>query len=168
MALKTTSEIIQVSFSITESAANTFTQAQVDLQLNPLDQEVALIYAIDLDPTAPDNVAGVNSSTAMSLSSTSLTGFGNLSTNTVLANTVLDIRQDAGSVTGVPFQRTSLDTPVSGVPYIGIISTSNFFVQLVGSNNAAAKFGTGRVWMARAKADAATYAALVQSEVLSA
>ena len=168
MALKTTSEIIQVSFSITESAANTFTQAQVDLQLNPLDQEVALIYAIDLDPTAPDNVAGVNTSTAMSLSSTSLTGFGNLSTNTVLANTVLDIRQDAGSVTGVPFARTSLDTTVSGVPYIGIISTSNFFVQLVGSNNAAAKFGTGRVWMARARADAATYAALVQSEVLSA
>jgi len=168
MALKTTSDIIQVGFSITESAANTFTQTQVDLQLNPLDQEVALIYAIDLDPTVPDNIAGTNTQVAMSLSSTSLTGFGNLSTSSVLANTVLNIQQDAGSVTGVPFQRTSLDTPVSGVPYIGIISTSNFFVQLLGNNNAAAKFGTGRVWMARARADAATYAALVQSEVLSA
>jgi len=168
MALKTTSDIIQVGFSVTESAANTFTQIQVDLQLNPLDQEVALIYAVDLDPTAPDCVAGTNTSTFMSLSSTSLTGIGNLSSASVLANTLLDIRQDPGGITGVPFQRSSLDTPPAVVPYIGIISTSNFFVQLQGGNNLAAKFGTGRVWMARAKADAATYAALVQSEVLSA
>ena len=168
MALKTTSGIIQVGFSVAESAANTFTQVQIDLQLNPLDQEVALIYAVDLDPTAPDNVAGANTSTFMSLSSTSLTGIGNLSSASVLSNAVLDIRQDPGSVTGVPFQRSSLDSPPSNVPYIGIISTSNFFVQLQGGNNLAAKFGTGRIWMARAKADAATYAALVQSEVLSA
>jgi len=168
MALKTTSEVIQVGFQIVESAANTFTQVQVDLQLNPLDQEVALIYAIDLDPIAPDNIAGINTATLMSLSSTSLTGFGNLSSSTVLSNAVMDIRQDAGGISAVPFTRSSLDTPPSNVPYIGIISTSNFFVQLQGTANLAAKAGFGRVWMARAKADAATYAALVQSEVLSA
>tara|TARA_R110000782_G_scaffold78175_1_gene154676 strand:- start:972 stop:1478 length:507 start_codon:yes stop_codon:yes gene_type:complete len=168
MALKTTSEIIQVGFSITETAPSTFTQVQVDLQLNPLDQEVALIYAVDLDPSAPENIAGVNTATLMSLSSTSLGNFGNLSSSTVLSNAVLDIRQEAGGITAVPFNRTSFDTPPSNVPYIGIISTSNFFVQLKGVNNLFAKSGFGRVWMARAKADAATYAALVQSEVLSA
>jgi len=39
---------------------------------------------------------------------------------------------------------------------------------LLGTNNLAAKDVSGRVWGYRARADASTYAALVQSEVLSA
>ena len=43
MALKKTSEIVSISFSLNESAANTFTQEQIDLQLSPLDQEVFVV-----------------------------------------------------------------------------------------------------------------------------
>ena len=53
------------------------------------------------------------------------------------------------------------------VDYIALIATNNFFVQVEGSNNAVAKTLSGRVWGYRARADASTYAALVQSEVLS-
>ncbi|GAI60645.1 unnamed protein product, partial [marine sediment metagenome] len=52
--------------------------------------------------------------------------------------------------------------------YIALIATNNFFVQLLGAGNIAVKDVAGRVWGYRAKADSATYAALVQSEVLSA
>lgn len=166
MALKKTSEVIAIGFSASEPAPNTFVQTQVDLQLNPLDQEVFVVVAIDLDPTSPDVVTNTNTSTLMSLSTTSRTSFGNLNTSSVLANAALDVRADAAN--HVSFTRTSLDSPPATLPYIAIISTNDFFVQLVGTNNANAKDGFGRLWGYRARADAATYAALVQSEILSA
>ena len=58
MALKRTSEPFIISTSVDESAANTFTQAQVSVNLNPLDQEVLLVLAADIDAFAPDVVAG--------------------------------------------------------------------------------------------------------------
>ncbi len=51
--------------------------------------------------------------------------------------------------------------------YIGIISTNDFFLQIQGGGNLTPKIGNVKVYGYRAKADAATYAALVQSEVLS-
>lgn len=167
MALKKSSEVIAIGFSVTESGANTFTQERVDLQLNPLDNEVFVVLAIDLDPSAPFNVAGTNTATEMSMSTTSLSSMGNINQSQVLANTKLDIRQDAGSLTGVPFTRSAGDEPTAQLDYIGIISTNDFFVQIQGTGNPSARAGFGRVWGYRAKADAATYAALVQSEVLS-
>ncbi len=52
--------------------------------------------------------------------------------------------------------------------YIALIATNNFFIQLTGQQNVNVKGLNGRVWGYRAKADSSTYAALVQSEVLSA
>jgi hypothetical protein len=166
MALKKTSEIIAVGFSLAESAANTFTQGRIDLQLNPLDQEVFVVSAVDLDPTAPDCITGQNTEVAASLTTTTQTAFGNLSSPSTIANAVYNIRTDG--VNHVAIQRTSLDSPPAQLEYIAIISTNDFFVQLQGTNNAAGKDLFGRLWGYRARADAATYAALVQSEVLSA
>lgn len=166
--MKKTSSTIAIGFSLTESAANTFTQSRVDLQLNPLDQEVFVVLAIDLDPAAPFNVLGTNTSTEMSVSTTSLSSMGNINQSQVLANTKLDIRQDPGSTNGIGFTRASGDEPsASMLDYIGIIATNDFFVQIEGSGNTSARAGFGRMWGYRAKLDAAGYAALVQSEVLS-
>lgn len=165
MALKRSSEIIAVGFSVTEPAPNTFAQTQVDLQLNALDQEVFVVVAIDLDPGAPDCLTNTQTAILMSLSTTSRATFGNLNSSTVLANTVTDIRTDG--VNHVVVERTSLDSPPATLDYIGIIATPDFFVQLEGVNNNNAKTSFGRLWGYRAKADAATYAALVQSEILS-
>ena len=38
--LKQSSSVVSVGFSVAESAANTFTQGSVDLNLSPLDREV--------------------------------------------------------------------------------------------------------------------------------
>jgi hypothetical protein len=169
MALKKTSEVISVGFDITESAPNTFTQERIDLQLSALDQEVFVVLAVDLDPAPPDSVTATNTSTEMSLSTVSLTAIGNLNTSQVIANTKLNIETEAAAAPGigVPFVRTSLDTPQGMIDYIAVIATSDFFIQIEGRNNAAAKNGFGRLWGYRAKMDAAGYAALVQSQVLT-
>ena len=168
MALKKSSELITIGFRVDESAANTFTQGQVDLQLNPLDNEVFVVQAVNLDCLDPDNVAGTSTAIQCSVSTTSRTALGGLSVSSVIATQRLNIRQDAGSITGVPFATQSMETPPSTLDYIAIISTNDFFVQIQGTGNATAKNVQGRLYGYRAKADAATYAALVQSEVLSA
>jgi hypothetical protein len=68
--LTQTSSLIQISASVTESAVNTFTVEQVDLQLNPLDREVFVVQAVDLDSLPPTLVANTVSQVGLSLSST--------------------------------------------------------------------------------------------------
>ena len=165
MALKKTSEVIVISSRIDESAANTFTQSQVDLQLNPLDQEVFVVLAVDLNPSAPDCITGVNTDVRGSLSVTSRTTMGTIAQSNTLAEASQAIVSDP--VAAVGFTRMPTEAPLAQLDYIGIIATNDFFLQIQGANNAGAKAMTARLWGYRAKADAATYAALTQSEILS-
>jgi len=168
MALKRTSSTITIGASVTETGANTFTQEQIDLQLNPLDNEVFVVQAVNLDLQSPDGIAATNTQVRGSISSTSLTTFGTLSDSNVLAVARDDIRAAGFADGGVAFSTLPNETPPANLDYIGIISTNDFFLQVVGIGNAGAKSMAARVYGYRAKADAATYAALVQSEVLSA
>jgi hypothetical protein len=163
--LKDTSSLISIGFNVTESAANTFTQERVDLQLNPLDNEVFVVYAVDMDISAPDAVAGLNTDVFSSLSTTTRTSVGNLSNSNVITTAANQIR--GGIADGVGFSYMSADAPATQLEYLAIIATNDFFIQIVGANNLAAKGMSGRLYGVRAKADASVYAALVQSEVLT-
>lgn len=166
--LKQTSSTVAIGFRSAETAANTFNQETIDLNLDPLNNEVFVVLAIDLNPTAPDNVAGSSTSTSASLTVTSQTSVQTLANSNCMADSVLNIRQDPASVTGVPFMRIAQESPATLLDYIGIIATNDFFVQIQGTNNATPKSCTGKLYGYRARADASVYAALVQSEVLSA
>ena len=164
--LKASSSTVTIGFEVDESAANTFTQASVDLNLSPLDREVFVVTAINLDPLAPDAVAGANSQVNASLTTTSQTGVVTLANSNCLATANLDIRSNAAIAVG--FTRNGMETPPATLDYIGIIATNDFFVQVKGLGNAAAKAVYGKLYGYRAVASADIYAALVQSEVLSA
>ena len=120
--LKETSSLIEIGFSITESAANTFTQNRIDLQLNPLDNEVFVVYAVNLDPFAPDALAGIDTSVLSSLTSTSQTAVANLSDSNCIANANLLIRAAGFVDSGVGFDQQGLTSPVGTTGYIGIIA----------------------------------------------
>ena len=167
MALKRSSSTIVIGARVNESAANTFTEASVDLQLNPLDNEVFVVQAINLDPGSPDALAGIDTAVTGTLTTTSQTALPSLDSSNVLGKAEKVIRAAGFVDGGVSFQENSMETPPSMLDYIGIISTNDFFLQIEGSNNGAAKTMAVKVYGYRAKADAATYAALVQSEVLS-
>ena len=167
MALKKTSETIVIGSRIVESAANTFTEISVDLQLNPLDNEVFIVQAVNLDPQAPDAVAATNTATQFAMTTTSQAAMPSLSSSNCLAKSTREIRAAGFVDGGVGFEHTSMETPPAKLDYIGIIATNDFFLQLEGDNNTLPKVGSVKVYGYRARADAATYAALVQSEVLS-
>lgn len=166
--LKQASTVVPIGFSVTETAANTFTQGSVDLNLSPLDREVFVVLSINLDPSAPDSVAGTSTAVTASLTTTSQTGTVSLAKANCLANSKLEIRQNAGSIDGVSFSRGAGESPSTNLEYIGIIATNDFFIQVTGQSNVNAKICNGKLYGYRARATADIYAALVQSEVLSA
>ena len=166
--LKQTSSLIVIGATVTESALNTFTEARVDLQLNPLDNEVFVVQAIDIETGSPDAQAGVNSATNSSVTSTSQTAMPAFNASGTLAVNNVIIRAAGFVDAGVGFETSSLNSPPTGLEYLSIISTNDFFVQVLSGNNLGTKSMSCKVYGYRARADASVYAALVQSEVLSA
>jgi len=164
--LKATSSTVAIGFDVTETAANTFTQTTIDLNLDPLNLEVFVVQAIDLQADFPDNIAAVNTGLNAAMTTTSQTAMPTLSDTNCLAVSESQIR--ASALTSVGFQSTSMDTPPAGLEYIGVIATNNFFLQVEGFANVGAKLLQGKLYGYRARADASIYSALVQSEVLSA
>lgn len=165
--LKQTSSVVSIGFQATETGANTFTQSTTDLNLSPLDMEVFVVLAINMDPYYPDAIAGTDTNINTSITSTSQTRVANLADSNCLAAASNAIKAAGWLDGGVGFQ-TTLETPPSNLPYIGIIATNDFFVQIESAANLTAKAVHGKMYGYRARADAAIYAALVQSEALSA
>jgi hypothetical protein len=166
--LKKTSSTIVISGFVDASAPNVYTQTQIDLQLNPLDNEVFVVEAVDINVDAPDAQAATDSGTRGSLSSTSRTDIGRLDDSNVFATSNNNIRAGGFIDGGVSFETRSPDSATaSGLEYIAVLATDNFFCAVKGTNNLAAKSMRFKVYGYRAKASSATYAALVQSELLS-
>lgn len=157
-----------IGASVVESGANTFTQASVDLQLNPLDNEVFVVTGIDIDVDAPDATAATDTAVRMSLTTTSQTALPSLANSNCMARKSLRIQAAGFADGGVGFEEAAGDTPPATLDYIAIIATNDFFLQIEGVANGGAKSGACKVYGYRARADSAVYAALVQSEVLSA
>ena len=166
--LKASSSTVAIGFQVDESAANTFTQASVDLNLSPLDREVFVVQSINMDASPPDAVAGTNTITYGQLTTTSQTGVVTLANSNCLAVARLDIKAAGFADAGVGFSRESSESPATGLEYIGIIATNDFFIAVKGTGNANDKGLSGKLYGYRAVASADIYAALVQSEVLSA
>jgi len=165
--LSQTSSLIVIGARVAETVPNTFTQGSVDLQLNPLDNEVFVVQAIDLDVAPPEAIAGTNTAVTMALTTTSQTALPGLESTNTLARKELAIRAAGYVDGGVGFETASMETPPTGLEYIGIIATNDFFIQVQGSSNAGIRAGACKVYGYRARASANIYAALVQSELLS-
>jgi len=165
--LKTSSSVVPIGFQVVETAANTFTQASVDLNLSPLDREVFVVLSINLDPSTPDFVADTHTQVSSSLTTTSQTAVAGLSNANCLANASTIIKNSTG-IGAVGFATSAMETPPANLDYIGIIATNDFFVQIQGYQNTSVRAMEGKLYGYRAVASADIYAALVQSEVLSA
>lgn len=166
--LTKTSSTVAIGFQVIESAANTFTQGSVDLNLSPLDREVFVVQAVDITLTGCDAIAATDTATASSVTTTSQTNVATLANPNCLAIAVNQIRAAGFVDGGVGFTQLSNESPATTLEYVGIIATNDFFVQILGQNNAGAGSVSGKVYGYRARADADIYAALVQSEALSA
>jgi hypothetical protein len=168
--LKPTSSPIQISASVTEAVAGTLAIDQIDLTLNVLDNEVFVVTQINIDVDSPDSVPGLTTATDATVSTTRRTSVGSIADQNVLASANRQIVTNAGMTAdgGIPFDREDPLFSALEMDYLGIIATNNAFLNLVGTNNGNVKQVRARIYGYRATADSSTYAALVQSELLSA
>ena len=168
MAIKPTSEVIIISGTIDESAANTTTTKEFDLQLNPLDNEAFMVLGVQSDLAYPDAVDAINTGVGFSLSTTSRNSLGNLSSTNVFHVHNMGIRGSGGTTDGAAFDQVGPDSPQAmNLDYICLIATDQFYAQIAGQGNTAAKSADFKIYGRRVKLDSAQYAALVQSELLS-
>ncbi len=166
--LKQTSSVVAVGFNATETVANTFHESSTDLNLSPLDMEVFVVLACDMNPYTPDAIAAADTRVLCSVTTTSQTAIAGLDDANCLAVAQTHIKAAGFLDSGVGFQTAGTETPPANLEYIGIIATNDFFVQVEGRGNLGTKGVNGKLYGYRARADAAIYAALVQSEALSA
>lgn len=167
MGFKQSSDIIAVSGRVEESAANTFTEAEINLSLDALNNEIFVILSVDTALSPPDALAGVDTAMFFQLSSTTQAAITGLENPNVIVRSERSI-QGAGYVDyGAVFEHMAGETPDANLDYIAIVATPDMFAQIEGANNNNPKACAFRVWGYRARADSATYAALVQSQVLS-
>ena len=175
--LKETSSPLVVSFTVAETTANTFTTERVDLQLNALDNEVFVVTGVKMDLEMIDVLSGAGNlryGVFASVSKQDITTQANsLSNPSVIATAnvqaLTDISaQPSGDNWGVALimQENDTDAP-QALEYLDIIATPDFFVNINGVSQSSAKSVAGKLYGYRARADASTYAALVQSELLS-
>lgn len=168
--LKSTSSPIQISSRVLELLPNTLQEDTIELNLNPLDNEVFVVTQVNLDVDAPDSITATSTRVQASLSTTTRATVGTIADQNVLAAADRQIICN-GAMTadgGIPFDREDPTFTALSEDYIGIIATSNAFLQVQGTLNGNIKNARVRVYGYRAKAAASVYAALVQSEVLSA
>tara|TARA_R110001606_G_C15310385_1_gene643552 strand:+ start:108 stop:626 length:519 start_codon:yes stop_codon:yes gene_type:complete len=168
--LKQTSSPIQVSQAVVELVPGTLATEAIDLSLNPLDQEVFVVTQVNLDVDAPDSLAGTSTAVDATLSTVLRTTLGSIANSNVLASASRQIVCNLGMTPdgGIPFDREDPTFTALTEDYLGIIATSNCFLNIVGTNNGNIKQARVRIYGYRAQATAPVYAALVQSEVLSA
>ena len=178
--LKATSEPIAVSAGFTQSGVNAFEVKRIDLQLNPLDLEVFVVTGIKIDflnmpGRSPHGVNGTffpkyEAAVAKTLPSS----MPNIGENNCVGYANLMAQQTTGGSGSTAtihsiIESNSTDTPPADMDYLDIIATSDFFLavdsEAVGAGETLQV--AFRVHGYRAKATAAQYAALVQSEQLS-
>ncbi len=175
--LNPSSELITIGVD-TSTFQTAVVEKSVDLQLNPLDKEVFVIQAVEydfgstlIDSDIEATTAGMPVVYRVSLSSTSRTAVGSLSDANVFStgHLALGNNSPAGDFVGFDTQQKP-DTSASFLPYIGILATSDFFIQTQSDNDANATTDAAalRIYGYRARvSDPAIYASLVQSEALS-
>jgi len=177
--LKTTSSPIQISALVEESGVNTFTTEEIPLTLNVLDNEVFVITQINIDVESPDLLFSAaapgtqNRQTLASLSTTNRQTVGGINDANVVGSAARQIicHQDAAATAGVAavtFDREDPQFAAISEDYLAIVATNNMFLNVQGIDNLLSKSARVRVYGYRASAGAAVYAALVQSELLSA
>lgn len=186
--LKTTSSPIQISSALrttTPSGSNLFVSKQIDLQLNPLDNEVFVVTGMKIDfinPTLePDQLSGLefNLYQRASVSKTELTAYRGIDSSSVVGASAVDaFVQVQGSASAPPIEvltyfvqeSNAMDAPPATQDYLDIIATNDYFINFEISDQYQPSQTVGvnvRLYGYRATASSSVYAALVQSEMLS-
>ena len=165
--LKRSSSDFFVSALVTETGANTYTEAKITLPLNSLDREVFVITGILFDPATPSAVPDTQTDSIIQLTRQSAAAIVNLSDFNQIASSSESL---IGGAAEFDFFSKTYGNQITdtGADYVDVVATPDMYVSVKGNNNTGALSSSIRVFGYRAVADVSVYSALVASELNSA
>ena len=167
-AYKITSDPFFVNGNITETAVDTFTEVQISLPLDSLNQEGILVHAVYFSGDEPGAIPAATSQVRYQLTATSKTALTAVNDANVIAMQSKVVIGGAAEFSGPHL----VDEIGSNLPYqltdnLGLVATDNLFLAVKGSNQVATRSVAVRVVCSRVKLTSSAYAALVTNELSS-
>ncbi len=162
------SDPFYVNGSITESAADTFTQTEISLPLDSLNREGVLVHAVYFTSSEPTANLGLQTAVSVQVTTTSQTGLVGANSANLLAKRESIITGGAAEFSGPHIHDFVGDSaPYQVSDNLGIVATDNVFLGIKGNNNGTVKNAQMRMVCSRIKLSADAYAALVTNELSS-
>jgi len=166
MAIKQITSLVNIGGTVTESAANTFTEAQIGINLSPVDRQVFVITDVAFTSQEPSRVPATLTELAYQVTKTSQTAIISANNPDLVSRAQ---KLCSGGAAEFSFFETDFgqnqNTTGDRNDYLMILATEDAFIGVAGTANTAAKSADVRVTGYFATADASTYQALVLSEL---
>ena len=164
---KQTSQLFNIGASVTESAAATFTEAEIELPLSSLDREIFVVTDVLLQMPQSVVVAGSKVTSDVQVTKTSVSTLVGINDPTCVARARVALDNNVGAVCAVTEEMLPNQMAATGQnrDYLGIIATPQFFISAFTQNGPAPTTGRARITGFRAVATADLYAALVTEEL---
>ena len=168
-AYKITSDPFYINASVTESAADTYTEVQISAPLDSLNREGLLVHAAYFSGQEPERLANATSQVKLQVTSTSKTAIVGANDANLLASQQKTITGGAAEFGAL----TVVDQIGSNAPYqvtdnLGLVATDDLFFAIEGvGGQAGAKQAQVRLVCSRVELTADAYAALVTNELSS-
>jgi len=161
MAIKQITSLVNIGGVVTESAASTFTEAEIGINLSPVDRQVFVITDVAFTSSEPQVQVGVSTSVSYQVSKTSQTAMVGANNPDLISAGAKFLFADAASHTWGETDFAQQQTSTGG----RILATEDAFISVVGVGNATERTAHCRITGYFATADASTYQALVLSEL---
>ena len=167
-AYKVTSDPFFVNGNLTQSAIDTYTQLEISMPLDSLNQEGIVVHAVYWTSSEPSSAPGASSKLNMQLCSTSQTGITNANNANLISRRELVITGGVAEFSGPHV----LDFIGSTGPYqeqdnLMLIATDNVFLAVDSLAQLATKSVHFRMVCSRIKLTSSAYAAMVTNELSS-
>ena len=167
-AYKVTSDPFFVNGNLTQSAIDTFTELEISMPLDSLNQEGIVVHAVYWTSSEPSSIPNASSKLNMQLTSTSQAGIVNANNANLISRRELVITGGAAEFSGPHV----LDFIGSVSPYteadnLMLVATDNVFLGVDSINQLATKTGFFRMVCSRIKLTSSAYAAMVTNELSS-
>lgn len=167
-AYKVTSDPFFVNGNVTQTIVDTYTQVEISLPLDSLNQEGILVHGVYWTAFEPDSIAGAQSSVNMQVTATSKDSIVSANDANLVSRREVIITGGAAEFSGPHV----VDFIGSGAPYqtddnLMLVATDNLFLGFNSANQAGLKGAFVRVICSRVKLTASAYAALVTNELSS-
>jgi hypothetical protein len=167
-AYKVTSDPFFVNGNLTQSAVDTFTELEISMPLDSLNQEGIVVHAVYWTSSEPSRAVNLPSNLNMQLCSTSQTGTVNANNANLISRRELIISGGAAEFSGPHV----VDFIGSNAPYtvddnLMLVATDNIFLGVGSINQVATKSVFFRMVCSRIKLTSSAYAAMVTNELSS-